>query len=172
MTCNRRFVVFKFGKRKSDEVQAQYNLMYYSFTDTATTEIYTAYRHWFKVVFLSGLSKTKMREALLQSQRDNLFETLKRRAEQLLALRDEANEMLSMSVSNDDENKECLNDSVDFENHIRTILDKGWMEKKAKEEARLKMMAETEGGAPAAGAAKNGAGAGASRAPPSPAAAP
>ena len=28
------------------------------------------------------------------------------------------------------------------ENHIRTILDKGWMEKKAKEEARLKMMAE------------------------------
>jgi uncharacterized protein YukE len=164
MTGNQTVMVFKIWKRKSDEFQAQYNLMYKTFTRMMKIKIYTAYRHWFKVVFLSGLSKTKMREALLQSQRDNLFETLKRRAEQLLALRDEANEMLSMSVSNDDENKECLNDSVDFENHIRTILDKGWMEKKAKEEARLKMMAEMEGGAPAAGGAKNGAGAGASRA--------
>jgi hypothetical protein len=154
MTGNQTVMVFKIWKRKSDEFQAQYNLMYKTFTRMMKIKIYTAYRHWFKVVFLSGLSKTKMREALLQSQRDNLFETLKRRAEQLLALRDEANEMLSMSVSNDDENKECLNDSVDFENHIRTILDKGWMEKKAKEEARLKMMAEMEGGAPAAGGAK------------------
>jgi len=165
MTGNQTMMVFKIWKRKSDEFAVQYALMKKVFTRMLNIKKYTAFRHWFKVVFLSGLSKAKMREALLQSQRDNLFETLKRRAEQLLALRDEAQEMLSMSVSNHEENEECLEDSVQIENHIRTILDKGWMEKKAKEEQRLKMMGEMEGTAPAA---KNAGGAGASRAPGAP----
>lgn len=165
MTGNQTMMVFKIWKRKSDEFAVQYALMKKVFTRMLNIKKYTAFRHWFKVVFLSGLSKAKMREALLQSQRDNLFETLKRRAEQLLALRDEAQEMLSMSVSNHEENEECLEDSVQIENHIRTILDKGWMEKKAKEEQRLKMMGEMEGTAPAA---KKAGGAGASRAPGAP----
>lgn len=119
MTGNQTMMVFKIWKRKSDEFAVQYALMKKVFTRMLNIKKYTAFRHWFKVVFLSGLSKAKMREALLQSQRDNLFETLKRRAEQLLALRDEAQEMLSMSVSNHEENEECLEDSVQIENQDR-----------------------------------------------------
>ena len=62
-------------------------------------KIYTSFRHWHNVVFLSGLSKVKMREALLESQRENLSSTLAERAEELRKLQQEATDLLALSVS-------------------------------------------------------------------------
>ena len=61
----------------------QYNLLKKIMTRMMKIKIYTSFRHWHNVVFLSGLSKVKMREALLESQRENLSSTLAERAEEL-----------------------------------------------------------------------------------------
>ena len=76
LTGNMSMLSFKVWKRKSDEFTAQYNLLKKIMTRMMKIKVYTSFRHWHNVVFLSGLSKVKMREALLESQRENLSSTL------------------------------------------------------------------------------------------------
>ena len=94
LTGNMSMLSFKVWKRKSDEFTQQYNLLKKIMTRMMKIKIYTSFRHWHNVVFLSGLSKVKMREALLESQRENLSSTLAERAEELRKLQQEAKKML------------------------------------------------------------------------------
>ena len=100
LTGNMSMLSFKVWKRKSDEFTQQYNLLKKIMTRMMKIKIYTSFRHWHNVVFLSGLSKVKMREALLESQRENLSSTLAERAEELRKLQQEATDLLALSQQN------------------------------------------------------------------------
>jgi len=78
-------MVFMMWKRKADEFGEAQKLMTKVMMRLINIKIFSAFRHWFKIVFNSGLEKTALREALLKSQMDNLSETLQTRAQQLRA---------------------------------------------------------------------------------------
>merc|ERR1712091_783562 len=130
LTGNMSMLSFKVWKRKSDEFTAQYNLLKKIMTRMMKIKIYTSFRHWHNVVFLSGLSKVKMREALLESQRENLSSTLAERAEELRKLQQEATDLLALSQQNAQRTAEVMQCSDHFADALHLILDPKALEKR------------------------------------------
>ena len=127
---------FKVWKRKSDEFTQQYNLLKKIMTRMMKIKIYTSFRHWHNVVFLSGLSKVKMREALLESQRENLSSTLAERAEELHKLQQEATDLLALSQQNAQRTAEVMQCSDHFADALHLILDPKALEKRMRYRTR------------------------------------
>ena len=130
LTGNMSMLSFKVWKRKSDEFTQQYNLLKKIMTRMMKIKIYTSFRHWHNVVFLSGLSKVKMREALLESQRENLSSTLAERAEELRKLQQEATDLLALSQQNAQRTAEVMQCSDHFADALHLILDPKALEKR------------------------------------------
>lgn len=130
MTGNQTVLVFKVWKRKSDDFEKQYQLLKKTFNKMINIKKYTAFRHWHNVVFLSGLSKVKMREALLESQRENLSSTLAERAEELRKLQQEASDLLALSQQNAQRTAEVMACSDHFADALHLILDPKALEKR------------------------------------------
>ncbi|KAH8057289.1 mannosyl-oligosaccharide 1,2-alpha-mannosidase [Aureococcus anophagefferens] len=109
---------------------------------------HTAFKHWHVVVFKMIADKHKLREALLENQRDNLNKTLVERAQQLKALQREAVELLHMSQQNAAETAGVMMTSDAFADHLHLILDKKALDKKNAPSYEAMLHSMGEGGAP------------------------
>ena len=109
---------------------------------------HTAFKHWHVVVFKMIADKHKLREALLENQRDNLNKTLVERAQQLKALQKEAMELLHMSQQNAAETAGVMMTSDAFADHLHLILDKKALDKKNAPSYEAMLHSMGEGGAP------------------------
>ncbi|KAH8085039.1 mannosyl-oligosaccharide 1,2-alpha-mannosidase [Aureococcus anophagefferens] len=109
---------------------------------------HTAFKHWHVVVFKMIADKHKLREALLENQRDNLNKTLVERAQQLKALQREAMELLHMSQQNAAETAGVMMTSDAFADHLHLILDKKALDKKNAPSYEAMLHSMGEGGAP------------------------
>ena len=130
LTGNLAMMSFKIWQRKAKEFDDQYKLLTKIMGRMVNIKKYSAYRHWHNVVFLSGLSKHKMREALLESQRDNLASTLKERAAELKRLQEEAMSLLQMSQQNAAATASVMQCSDHFADQLHLILDPKALEKR------------------------------------------
>ncbi|KAJ1456959.1 hypothetical protein M885DRAFT_516564 [Pelagophyceae sp. CCMP2097] len=114
---------------------------------------FTCFRYWHHVVFDFEKDAAKLRQSLLQSQKDNLERTLRERSAQLAQLQQEAARLLHMSEHAAKETQQVMALSDAFLDQLNLVLDPKWLEKKEQEKAVMAMQAEFEGAPPGYGAA-------------------
>jgi len=91
---------------------------------------FTSFRFWHHVCFDFEKDKSKVKQMLLKSQKDNLEETLRERANQLKALQAEAARLLAMSQHNAAETNAVMQVSDQFADNLAIILDPKHLDKK------------------------------------------
>lgn len=112
---------------------------------------FTGFRYWHHVCFDFEKDKAKVKQMLLKSQKDNLEETLRERAQQLKALQAEAARLLAMSQHNAAETNAVMQVSDQFAENLAIILDPKYLEKK-NAMSYEEFEAEMNGTAPPSGA--------------------
>ena len=115
---------------------------------------HNAFKYWHIVAFKIIADKHKLREALLESQRDNLAATLLERAEELKKLQQEAVQLLQMSQQNAAATASVMACSDKFADQLHLILDPKALDKKDAPSYEAMLHAMGEGGAPPPDAAQ------------------